>query len=110
MSRPAPHSRRPGPDLAQLERNAAKAAGLLKLLANEKRLLILCQLAAAKELSVGSLAEAVDLSQSALSQHLSRMREEGLVDTRRQAQTVHYHLANANAARVLTLLKGIFCP
>ena len=110
MSRPAPHARRPDPDLAQLERNAAKAAGLLKLLANEKRLLILCQLAAAKELSVGSFAEAVDLSQSALSQHLSRMREEGLVDTRRQAQTVHYHLANANAARVLTLLKGIFCP
>lgn len=97
-------------ELAQLERNAAEAAGLLRLLANEKRLLILCQLANAREMSVGNLAEAVDLSQSALSQHLAKMREEGLVATRREAQTVHYHLADANAARVLKLLKGMFCP
>ncbi len=110
MSRLAASPRRTDPDLARLERNAAEAAGLLKLLANEKRLLILCQLAAAGEMSVGSLAEAVDLSQSALSQHLAKMREERLVDTRREAQTVHYHLADANAARVLKLLKGIFCP
>jgi DNA-binding transcriptional ArsR family regulator len=110
MSRPALRTGRTDPDLAQLSRNAAEAAGLLKLLANEKRLLILCQLAAAEEMSVGSLAEAVDLSQSALSQHLARMRAEGLVDTRRQAQSVHYHLADANAARVLKLLKGMFCP
>jgi DNA-binding transcriptional ArsR family regulator len=110
-----PHStkavqRGPDVDIAQLERKAAEAADLLKLLANENRLLILCRLAAAGELSVGKLVEAVGLSQSALSQHLAKMREEGLVATRREAQTVHYHIADDNAARVLSLLKGIFCP
>jgi DNA-binding transcriptional ArsR family regulator len=110
-----PHStkavqRGPDADIAQLERKAAEAAHLLKLLANENRLLILCRLAAAGELSVGKLVEAVGLSQSALSQHLAKMREEGLVATRREAQTVHYHIADDNAARVLSLLKGIFCP
>jgi DNA-binding transcriptional ArsR family regulator len=98
------------PDLAQLERRAAEAADLLKLLANESRLLILCRLAAAGELSVGKLVTAVGLSQSALSQHLAKMREEGLVATRREAQTVHYRIADDNVARVLSLLKGIFCP
>jgi DNA-binding transcriptional ArsR family regulator len=97
-------------DLAQLERKAADAAGLLKLLANENRLLILCRLAASREMSVGKLVDAVGLSQSALSQHLAKMRDEGLVATRRQAQTVYYHIADDNAARVLKLLKGIFCP
>ena len=97
-------------DLAQLERKAAEAAGLLKLLANENRLLILCRLAAGHEMSVGKLVDAVGLSQSALSQHLAKMRDEGLVATRRQAQTVYYHIADDNAARVLKLLKGIFCP
>lgn len=96
--------------LAQLERKAAEAASLLKLLANENRLLILCRLAGAGEMSVGKLADAVDLSQSALSQHLARMREEGLVAARRDAQTVFYHIADDNAARLLKLLKGMFCP
>lgn len=98
------------PDLSQLERKAAEAASLLKLLANENRLLILCRLAANREMSVGKLVDAVGLSQSALSQHLAKMRDEGLVATRRQAQTVYYHIADDNAARVLKLLKGIFCP
>lgn len=97
-------------DLAQLERKAAEAAGLLKLVANENRLLILCRLAAAGEMSVGKLADAMQLSQSALSQHLGRMREEGLVATRRDAQTIFYHIADDNAARLLKLLKGMFCP
>jgi ArsR family transcriptional regulator, virulence genes transcriptional regulator len=97
-------------DIAELERKAAEAARLLKLLANENRLLILCRLVAAGEMSVGDLAEAVDLSQSALSQHLAKMREDGLVATRREAQMVFYRIADPNAARLLTLLKDIYCP
>lgn len=96
--------------IAELERKAAEAAGLLKLLANENRLLILCRLAAAGEMSVGDLADAVDLSQSALSQHLAKMREDRLVATRREAQTVFYRIDDPNAARLLTLLKSIYCP
>lgn len=96
--------------IAGLERKAAEAAELLKLLANENRLLILCRLASEGETSVGKLAGAVGLSQSALSQHLAKMREEGLLGTRREAQTIYYHIADENARRVLTLLKGMFCP
>jgi DNA-binding transcriptional ArsR family regulator len=96
--------------IAELERKAAEAAALLKLLANENRLLILCRLALAREMSVNDLADAVDLSQSALSQHLAKMREDGLLATRREAQTVFYRIADPNAARVLALLKSIYCP
>ena len=96
--------------IEELERKAAEAASLLKLLANENRLLILCRLVVAGEMSVGALADAVDLSQSALSQHLAKMREDGLVATRREAQTVFYHIADPNAARLLALLKNIYCP
>ena len=96
--------------MAQLERKAAEAASLLKLLANENRLLILCRLALAREMSVSDLADAVGLSQSALSQHLAKMREEGLLATRRDAQTVYYRIADPNAAKLLGLLKSIYCP
>ena len=96
--------------IAELERKAAEAASLLKLLANENRLLILCRLVVAGEMSVGDLADAVDLSQSALSQHLAKMRGDGLVATRREAQTVFYHIADPSAARLLALLKNIYCP
>ncbi len=96
--------------IADLELKAAEAAGLLKLLANENRLLILCRLMLARELSVNDLAKAVGLSQSALSQHLAKMREEGLLATRREAQTVFYRIADPNAERVLALLKAIYCP
>ena len=87
-----------------------KRPQLLKLLANENRLLILCRLALAREMSVNDLADAVDLSQSALSQHLAKMREDGLLATRREAQTVFYRIADPNAARLLALLKSIYCP
>jgi len=96
--------------MAAFERKASQAASLLKLLANENRLLILCRLVKARELSVNELADAVGLSQSALSQHLAKMREEGLLATRREAQTVFYRIANPNAARLLALLKNIYCP
>ena len=92
------------------ERKAADAAQLLKLLANEHRLLILCRLSETREMSVNGLAEAVGLSQSAISQHLAKMREEGLLGTRRDAQTIFYRLADPNAMRVLALLRDIYCP
>ena len=96
--------------MADLERKAGAAAQLLKLLANENRLLILCRLALEHELSVNDLVDAVGISQSALSQHLAKMREEGLLGTRREAQTVYYHIVDPNAQRLLALLKGIYCP
>jgi DNA-binding transcriptional ArsR family regulator len=95
--------------MADLERRAAEAAALLKLLANEKRLLILCRLALNGELTVGELAAAAGLSQSALSQHLAKMRADGLVATRRAAQAVHYRIADGNAKRLLMLLEDIYC-
>jgi len=96
--------------LAEFEPRAAEAAEMLKLLANERRLKILCRLGVEREMSVGMLAQAVGLSQSALSQHLAKMRDEGLVATRRDAQTVFYRIADNNVARVLSVLKRIYCP
>jgi DNA-binding transcriptional ArsR family regulator len=95
--------------IAKLEHKAGDAAQLMKLLANENRLLILCRLALARESSVNDLADAIGISQSALSQHLAKMREEGLLATRRAAQTVYYRIADRNAGRLLTLLKSIYC-
>ena len=99
-----------GAGIAALERKAAEAAGLLKLLANETRLLILCRLALNGEMAVNELAAAAKLSQSALSQHLAKMREEGLLATRRAAQTVFYRIDHPDAARLLAVLKDIYCP
>ena len=97
-------------DIALLEDKAVEAAEFLKLLANPQRLLILCRLVVEREMSVGQLEEAGDLSQSALSQHLAKLRDEGLVATRREAQTIHYRIADKNVQRVLALLKDIYCP
>jgi ArsR family transcriptional regulator, virulence genes transcriptional regulator len=81
----------------------------LKELANEKRLLVLCALADKRELSVAALSLAVDLSQSALSQHLARLRESGLVTFRRNGATLHYSIANRSVRRILNTLKSIYC-
>jgi DNA-binding transcriptional ArsR family regulator len=97
-------------DIARLEASAAEAARTLRLLANEKRLMMLCHLVSAGEMNVGSLAEAVGLSQSALSQHLAKLREDGLVATRREAQTIYYRLADPKAAQLLELLRDLYCP
>ena len=93
-----------------LEAHAAEAARFLKLLANESRLLVLCHLQAFGEMPVNRLAEEVGLSQSALSQHLAKLREDGLVTYRRDSQTLYYRLLDARAAEVLGLLREIFCP
>jgi len=87
---------------------AYEAARLLKLLANEKRLVILCFLATRGEMPVGALVEALALSQSALSQHLAKLRRDGLVLFRREAQTLHYRLADPRVMRLLRALEEIF--
>jgi DNA-binding transcriptional ArsR family regulator len=61
-------------------------------------------------MTVNALADALGLSQSALSQHLARLREDGLVSFRREAQTLHYRVANPDAIRILKTLRQIFCP
>jgi DNA-binding transcriptional ArsR family regulator len=93
-----------------LEAKASEAADFLKLLANEQRLHILCQLMENGEMSVSRLAGAVGLSQSALSQHLARLREDGLVAARREAQTIHYRVDDERAVQLLKALKRTFCP
>lgn len=97
-------------DIAPLVARSHEVARVLKLLANQKRLLILCKLAAAGECSVTALGEAVELGQSALSQHLARMRAEGLVSFRRESQTIHYAIADRQVERLLLALKEIYCP
>jgi DNA-binding transcriptional ArsR family regulator len=94
----------------ELATHAAAAARLLKLVANERRLLVLCILSTAGEATVGDLAKSVGLSQSALSQHLALMRDDGLVASRRDGQTIHYRIADPNAERLLSTLRTIFCP
>lgn len=96
-------------DLALFEESASRAAGLLRVLGNERRLMILCQLAEG-ELSVGQIQPRVGLSQSALSQHLAVLREEGVVATRREGQVIHYRLADPAAARIIETLAELFCP
>src|SRR5687767_8943552 len=90
--------------------NAAAAAGLKKALSNEHRLIILCDLIAAGELSAGQLVERSGLGQSALSQHLAKLRDEGLVVFRRESQILFYRIADERAGRVLEVLHDIFCP
>lgn len=89
---------------------AAEAAELLRALSNEHRLLILCHLIAEAELPVGELVSRVGLSPSALSQHLAKLREQGLVGYRREAQTLYYRVTDARAAQVLSVLQDIYCP
>ncbi|MCV6575809.1 MAG: metalloregulator ArsR/SmtB family transcription factor [Cohaesibacter sp.] len=98
------------PSTEALADQADKVARLLKLLGNGNRLRILCQLADGPEKSVTSLSNALNLSQSALSQHLAKMREDGLVCGRRDAQTIYYSLCDTNAEKVMTVLKDIYCP
>jgi DNA-binding transcriptional ArsR family regulator len=88
--------------------NASKAASLLKNLANDKRLVILCELLGG-ERSVGELEKTVGLSQSALSQHLAKLRHSNLVKTRRESQVIFYSVADPNVLRILSVLHDIYC-
>lgn len=95
--------------LAQMREHAADAAQFLKTLANEQRLLILCALVE-REQNVGQLNAQVDLSASALSQHLAWLREAGFVSTRRESQAIYYQLSDARVMKIMAVLKAIFCP
>ena len=100
----------PDQSLSLLAEKAAEAASLLKALSNEKRLLIMYHLISSGELTVGALVDEVGLSQSALSQHLARLRSDGLVIFRREAQTLYYRIANPSSGRVIEVLRDIYCP
>ncbi len=91
-----------------LASKAVEAEGLLKALANRHRLMILCNLVDG-EASVSALRERVGLSQSALSQHLARLRDDGLVATRRAAQTIYYRLSGEAATKIMGLLHDLYC-
>jgi ArsR family transcriptional regulator len=95
-------------DPARFEANATAATRLLRALANERRLMILCQLTGG-ERSVGELLPLIGLSQSALSQHLAVLRSDGLVATRREGVSIRYRIADPAAAQVLATLATIFC-
>lgn len=95
--------------LEELSAHAQAAAGLLKALANENRLMILCTLMSG-EISVTELNALIPLSQSALSQHLAGLREAGLVATRKESQTVYYRLVGTEATQIIAVLQSIYCP
>jgi DNA-binding transcriptional ArsR family regulator len=106
--RTAPAAPRGPATLDQMKAHTADAAQLMKALGNEQRLLVLCNLLE-RPMSVGELNARMDLSQSALSQHLALLREAGLVETRREAQSIHYSLPSGPVTRVMALLQEIYC-
>ena len=95
-------------DPEQMRSHADAASRMLRTLGNDNRLMILCLLAQG-ERSVGQLNERLPLSQSALSQHLAVLRHEGLVDTRRDAQSIYYTLTPGPASRIIQTLHDIYC-
>ena len=95
-------------DFDAMQRNASDAVNLLKGLANESRLMIMCVLSEG-EVSVGQLNQRIKLSQSALSQHLAVLREQELVQTRRESQTIYYRLADTAALSIIELLHKVYC-
>jgi DNA-binding transcriptional ArsR family regulator len=95
--------------LAALADQAAVAVRLLRVLGNEHRLMIACLLIVRGEMAVGQLAEELRLGQSALSQHLARMREDEVLVSRRQSQSIYYSIKDPNAVAVIALLKKLYC-
>ena len=100
---------KPPMDLATFEANAGTVAALLKALGNRRRLMVMCKLAEHGEMTVGALADEVGLSQSALSQHLAKMRGEGLVAFRRESQALWYRIADPRCERLLATLYELYC-
>lgn len=97
-------------DLGDFAGQAAQAVSVLKSISHEGRLLVLCYLSEAGEMSVGDLAARVRLSQSALSQHLAKLRAENLVATRKEAQTVFYRVSDDRVLTLLGTLHDLYCP
>lgn len=96
-------------DPETFEKQAAEVADILRALANERRLMILCKLVEWGEGNVNALAKAVGLSQSALSQHLAKMRDEGIVTSRRESQTLWYRIADPRIEELFATLHGLYC-
>ncbi|QGN39303.1 ArsR/SmtB family transcription factor [Klebsiella oxytoca] len=94
----------------QLQSSAGEAAALLKAMSHPSRLLILCMLCDTPGTSAGELARITGLSPSATSQHLTRMRDEGLIGCERQAQRIHYFITQPAVQQIVSTLKSIFCP
>ncbi|HEX9206669.1 MAG TPA: metalloregulator ArsR/SmtB family transcription factor [Steroidobacteraceae bacterium] len=108
--RPLPPSLVPDPSrIGEMHEHAAEAAGFLKVLGNEQRLLILCNLLEGP-LTVGELNERIDLSQSALSQHLALLREAGILETRRESQSIFYSLPAGPVTQMMAVMQDIYCP
>ncbi|UAN50292.1 winged helix-turn-helix transcriptional regulator [Serratia sp. JSRIV002] len=95
---------------ASLLASANAAATLLKAMSNPRRLLILCMLVDTPGTSAGELALATGLSPSATSQHLAKMREEGLIESTRDRQRINYSIKNNAVQQVISTLKAIYCP
>lgn len=100
---------KPPMDLALFTEKAAEVAQLLKAIGNGRRLMMLCKLVEQGEMTVGDLADGVGLSQSALSQHLAKMRDEGLVAYRRESQTLWYRIADPRTEALLATLYKLYC-
>jgi DNA-binding transcriptional ArsR family regulator len=109
MALPQPHAPETSAELERMVENAREASELLKALAQESRLLILCVLAGGEK-SVGELEAFLSQRQSTVSQQLARLRLEGLVTTRRVGKTIHYSLANDKVRAILDALTRVFRP
>lgn len=96
-------------DMARMRKAAAEASGVLRALANEDRLLLLCQMSQG-EVSVGELEELLDIRQPTLSQQLGVLRNEGLVNTRRDGKRIYYSVADHKVLALLELMYGLYCP
>lgn len=96
-------------DLEAWQSGASQVSTVLKSVGNERRLLILCQIVAHGEMSVGGLEKELDLSQSALSQHLARMRADGILETRRDGLTIYYSIADPRIEDLMSTLYGLYC-
>ncbi len=96
-------------DLATFETKAGQVADMLKAIGNARRLMLLCKLVEHGERTVGDLAREVGLSQSACSQHLAKMRDEGLVTYRRESQTLWYAIADPRVETLLATLYQLYC-
>jgi len=95
-------------NIEKMQASAQKASNIMKLLGHPHRLMILCELNAG-EMSVGELSEKINIGQSPLSQHLARMRHEGVVSCRRESQTVYYSINKGPASRLIEVLYDIYC-
>lgn len=96
-------------DPAAFESNAIEVADVLRALANERRLQILCVLMEGGETNVGTLVSRIGISQSALSQHLAKMRDEGILAFRREKQTLHYRIADPRIGELMAELYRLYC-